>query len=65
MQTDEKLMTVQDVADFLAVPKRWVYEKTRFNQIPVCRVGHYCRFRRSDIEQWLLSLRDAEVSADG
>ena len=57
----EPLLSVEELAAFLNVPKRWVYEKTRFNQIPVYRVGHYCRFKPSDIEQWLLSLRDTEA----
>jgi predicted DNA-binding transcriptional regulator AlpA len=55
------LMSVQDVADFLQIPRTSVYERTRrrgagSNPIPCRRVGKYLRFFRHEVEAWLVAL---------
>ena len=39
-----RLVTVQEMAAILRVPKSWLYERTRHNQIPHLKLGRYVRF---------------------
>jgi excisionase family DNA binding protein len=56
----EPLLTVHEVAEFLRVPPSWVYERTRrrgTDRLPHVKVGKYLRFRLSDLETYLETLR--------
>ncbi|MER6255489.1 helix-turn-helix domain-containing protein [Streptomyces sp. NPDC001584] len=48
-----KLLTVDEVAEFLSKPRSWVYENWRTEQIPFRRVGQSLRCRPSDLDRWL------------
>ena len=53
---DEKLLTVEELAEILRVPKSWVYAQTRETgpgSIPRVRVGKYRRFELSKVREWL------------
>ena len=52
-----RLMTAGDIADYLAVPKSWVYDNYKRLKIPHMFVGRKVRFRQSEIDQWLDSNR--------
>ena len=56
---DEPLLTAEQVADLLAIPRASVYEYARrlHEPLPSIRVGRHRRFHRSDIERWLTDLR--------
>jgi excisionase family DNA binding protein len=45
------LLTADDVAGILRVPKSWVY--SHLGELPTIRLGRYVRFRRSDVERFL------------
>ena len=45
------LLTADEVARILRVPKSWVY--SHLSEIPIIRLGRYVRFRRSDVERFL------------
>lgn len=50
------LLTLEEVAERLKVPKSWVYNRTRpsaTNPIPCHRVGKYLRFVPEEIERYL------------
>jgi excisionase family DNA binding protein len=47
-----RLLTAEEVAAILRVPKSWVYSHQ--NQLPTIRLGRYVRFRRVDIEELLV-----------
>jgi excisionase family DNA binding protein len=54
------LLEVHEVAEMLKVPVSWVYERTRrraVGRLPHLKVGKYVRFRRSEIEAYLETLR--------
>ena len=56
-----KILTVQQVADLLQVPKSSVYEKTRVRRgtvpsLPCRRVGKYLRFFEAEVMAWLIAL---------
>jgi excisionase family DNA binding protein len=53
MTTEEPLLTVQQAAHLLAVNKKWVYDACARRTIPYIKVGHFTRFRRSELEDWL------------
>ena len=51
-----QLMTIDELATFLNVPKSWVYGQTRTAKrtgFPVVKVGKYCRFDRQEVLSWL------------
>jgi excisionase family DNA binding protein len=45
------LLTVDEVARILRVPKSWVY--SHLADLPAIRLGRYVRFRRRDIDHFL------------
>jgi excisionase family DNA binding protein len=50
------LLTVEEVAGILRVPRSWVYERTRrraADRIPGFRLGKYWRFREADVRAWV------------
>ncbi len=53
---DQNLLTVGELAEFLSVPKSWVYSRTRQtgpDSMPRIKVGKYCRFVLNDVLDWL------------
>lgn len=49
----EKLMTLEEVADFLRLSKDTVYRMASGGKLPASKVGSQWRFRREDVDQWL------------
>ena len=49
--TDGALLTVEEVAHVLRVPRSWVY--SHLEMLPTIRLGRYVRFRRSEIDDFL------------
>jgi len=49
----EKLLTLDDLANYLSVSVRTVYRLMECNRLPACRDGCHFRFRREDIDRWL------------
>ncbi|MGI8462321.1 MAG: helix-turn-helix domain-containing protein [Solirubrobacterales bacterium] len=48
-----KLITADEVAELLQVPKSWVYRACREGALPAVRCGRYVRFDPADIERWI------------
>ena len=49
--TNAALLTVDEVAHVLRVPRSWVY--SHLEMLPTIRLGRYVRFRRSEIDEFL------------
>jgi excisionase family DNA binding protein len=49
----DKLITLEELCDWLDVKAVWVYRQTREKAIPYIKVGKYLRFSKSDIEKWI------------
>ena len=47
------LMNVDQVAEYLAIPKSTVYAMSMKAKIPHSHIGKLLRFRKSDIDDWL------------
>jgi len=48
-----EVMTVEDVAEYLSIPRSFVYQHSRQGRIPCHKVGRHWRFRREAMERWL------------
>jgi excisionase family DNA binding protein len=55
----EPLLTADQVAALLVVPRSSVYEyaRRRHRPLPSIAVGRHRRFYRSDVQAWLASMR--------
>jgi excisionase family DNA binding protein len=51
----ERLLTVEEVAQRLQVPRSWVYKHLK--EIPYIKLGKYVRFEASDVAALLQGLR--------
>ena len=51
----ENLITVEEMAGKLNVPRSWIYQRTRLGPkaIPHVRVGKYIRFNAEDVVAFL------------
>ncbi len=61
--TDDELLTVEEVAQFLKVPRSWVYERCRprtSHSLPHIKLGKYLRFSKSDLLHYLEKLRQGD-----
>jgi PTS system nitrogen regulatory IIA component len=47
------IMTVEEVAEYLRVSERTVYEWAQKGEIPAGKLGTTWRFKRSEIERWI------------
>jgi excisionase family DNA binding protein len=55
------LLTADQVARMLGVPKTWVYEQSRKKRIPTVTLGRYRRYRPETIEKWVAELEAEEA----
>lgn len=49
------LLTVEELASVLQVPKSWIYDRTRdrtSNGLPKIKVGKYVRFNLPEVIEW-------------
>jgi excisionase family DNA binding protein len=54
MERLDRLLTVQELADYLGVPVATIYAwRYRHHGPPGFRVGRHVRFRWRDVERWI------------
>lgn len=49
----ENLMTIEDLADYLKVTRRTIYDWLKHNKIPAIKLVGQWRFKKDKIDQWL------------
>jgi excisionase family DNA binding protein len=54
-----RLLTADEVAARLGVPKSWVWARARADAIPCVRLGRYRRFREDAVDAWIRELEHA------
>jgi excisionase family DNA binding protein len=54
---DMGLLTIDEAAALLSVPKSWLYERTRTNSVPHVKLGKYLRFDRQEFLAWARQFR--------
>lgn len=60
----ERLLTTEEVADYLRVPASWVRDHSngkRQPALPSIKIGHYRRFRLDELQHWLREHTDAAL----
>ena len=50
-------MTIKDAADYLQISKWTLYRWIKEKNIPVYQAGGVDRFRKNEIDEWLLAYR--------
>jgi excisionase family DNA binding protein len=50
-------MTVRELSEYLRLDRMTIYKMLKEGSIPASRIGHQWRFFRSDIDEWIRSLR--------
>ena len=50
---DEEILTIDEVAKYLRVSERTVYEWAQRGEIPAGKIGTAWRFKKSDLEKWV------------
>jgi len=58
---NEVLWTMGDVAQYLQVAERTIYNWSHSGQIPGFKVGHVWRYKKSDLDEWIESCRNDTV----
>ncbi|MDD5697650.1 MAG: PTS sugar transporter subunit IIA [Victivallaceae bacterium] len=56
-----EIMTIEEVAEYLRVSERTVYDWASKGEIPCGKLGTAWRFKRSDIEDWVNKRLNAEA----
>ena len=49
----DSLMVAEEVAKYLKVEESTIYTWANQEKIPAIKIGHFWRFKKEDIEQWL------------
>ncbi len=55
-KSGQKLLTIDELAELLDVPKGWIYQRTRDRSpstIPFYKLGKYLRFDPNEVRAWL------------
>ena len=56
---DDSILDVKGLCEYLKVSKRWIYERTRFHEIPCFKISKQeIRFNKHDIDQWVQSAQE-------
>ena len=58
----ENLMTIEEVADYLRVKKRTVYEWLKKGKIPAFKTVGQWRFKKERIDHWLEESQEGSSS---
>jgi PTS system nitrogen regulatory IIA component len=53
MMTDDEILTIEEVAKYLRVSERTVYDWAQKGEIPAGKIGTAWRFKKAEIEQWV------------
>ena len=48
-----ELLTIEEIAAVLKVPKSWIYARTCKNQLPHIKVGRHLRFQKEKVFEFL------------
>lgn len=59
---EQRLLTVEELAQRLSLPVSWIYSRTRTGEIPTVRAGKYCRFSLPEVMTWLKGKRQESAT---
>jgi len=61
---ENKLLRARDVAGELSISRALAYRLLRTGQIPVIRIGHAVRVKRSDLEDYVERCREGSLATE-
>ena len=53
MSKKQDIFTIEELSEYLKIPKSTIYKLCQEGKIPGQKVGRHWRFRRETIDQWL------------
>jgi excisionase family DNA binding protein len=53
MEENNAVLDIEQLSQYLKVPKSTLYRLVRENRIPSHKVGKHWRFRKEAVDQWL------------
>ena len=53
MRRMDRLMTLEEVAEYLRLSKDTIYRMAHAGTIPASKVGNQWRFRKEDVDRWI------------
>ena len=53
MKKTSDVLTIEDLAAYLKIPKSTLYKLVREGKIPSQKIGRHWRFRKGAIDNWL------------
>src|SRR5437870_4196104 len=53
IKVEEKIMNVNEAAEFTGMEKHLIYDKCANGEMPCFRIGKLYKFKQSEIEQWM------------
>ena len=62
--TENEVMTVQEVAEYLRLNEMTVYRLAQQGKLPALKIGRSWRFKRELIDEWFRQNAEAVLSAD-
>lgn len=63
--SERQVMTVDDLAAYLRIPRSSVYKLAQRGQVPCQKVGRHWRFSRRAVERWLDGRRGSGDDQEG
>ena len=64
-QSVGEVLTIEDLAVYLKIPKSTLYKLVREGKIPSQKIGRHWRFRKGAIDLWLDETRSGKPNAGG
>ena len=61
---NSNLMTIEDLADYLKVTRRTIYDWLKHNKIPALKLVGQWRFKKDKIDDWLDSSTKLTVNPE-
>ena len=52
---ESEILTVKELQGYLKIPRPTIYVLAQNGRIPAAKIGRHWRFRRSDVDAWLVS----------
>lgn len=61
----DEVLTIEELASYLKVPKSTLYKLVREGKVPCQKIGRHWRFRKGAIDNWLEESRKDEPGIGG
>ena len=56
MNNNNEMMNIEEVANYLKMSERAIYEWVKNNKIPAFKLGNTWRFKKNEIDGWMESI---------